>query len=74
MKHSLSGLRNIALAAFATVMLAKPAIAQPISEDCYSCGTCTCCDEDGKVACFIDCGSLGYCDCCGFSCMGSNCS
>jgi hypothetical protein len=73
MRSHLGMLRNITLAAFAMLSLAQPARAQA-ADNCYSCGSCTCCDEGGQTACFIDCPNLGYCDCCGKgACQGSYC-
>jgi len=72
----LAELRKVALAVFAVTALSQPVSAQTLPEGCYGCGSCTCCDEGGKAACFIDCGSGGYCDCCGAvdECSGDHCS
>lgn len=73
MRAMLGSFRNIALVAFAAVSLAKPAQAQP-TEACYGCGSCTCCDINGEVACIIVCGDR-YCDCCGTEeCTGNACN
>lgn len=72
MKTNLGILRTLALTAFVLMSLGRSAQAQVLATDCHDCGACTCCDENGKLDCFIDCGST-YCDCCGDECVGNHC-
>jgi hypothetical protein len=76
MRSVIAPFRNIALTAFALFSFAQPAGAQPAGMACYGCGSCTCCDANGEVACIIVCGQ-NYCDCCSPTpgeCSGNSCS